>query len=212
MDICYKPNYHIRQDVIHVCKHVMMYYINHLPAAMEPEYYTAQGGNSAKYHHEMTRSCGLIQSFSHIWRKLLQNGYFFCHNELWNMCRFGVASGTPPTKPIWVSPVVKPSHLPKGQVLLPHFPYFYHCWWLLWSTWEFTRSETRLGYSIWITHSPCGRFNKYFTQWECEYQVDKLTNAFLKKNIYSLFDKPEPKITQKVGTLEISHSPCDVLF
>ena len=54
------------------------------------------------------------------------------------------------------------------------------------------------GYSIWIPHTPCGRFKKHLPQGECEFLVDKLIWHFL-ENTYSLCDKPNLKITQKIG-------------
>ena len=34
--------------------------------------------------------------------------------------------------------------------------------------------DWNLGRSIWIPHTPCGRFKKHLPQWECEFQADQL--------------------------------------
>ena len=71
----------------------------------------------------------------------------------------------------------------------------------------------RMGNSIWIPHTPCGRFQKHWTHSEREFQVDKLIwNFWIKCFLPLHWDKSDLKITQKVDVIENSHFLCDKLF
>ena len=70
--------------------------------------------------------------------------------------------------------------------------------------------EMSLDNSTGFPHTPCGRFKKYLTHGKCEYQVSSFGTS--KWNTYSLCDKPNLQITQKIRAFKNAYSPCGTLF
>ena len=94
--------------------------------------------------------------------------------------------------------------------------------WEIWQKFKCRQSASGppLGYSIWNTHAPCGKFTPKFPHGECDYQMDwfdVLSNSPLKVTIppYNILDKSTTKGVEilKVGkTTWNEYCPVECLW